>query len=207
MRSELWLWMAILPFCFSAASSASPSTCPWNDSSSHPLFGRHTLSPEGAYRTWNISQKASFKLQRGMELSSSLVTHVCWSVPFLPVGKSMWDVKFIIGRWVGKIRFKTREIRWGDWVWQATKFDALIFAFGILLLQTLAGWILGPEYRLSQKKLLLWLIYSQFLRVFKVRCSVNIKILKEYVEVREDKFSKYPLIHLLDQKQNIAKNV
>lgn len=114
MRSELWLWMAVLPFCFSASFSVSPSTCPWNDSSSHLLFSRHTLSPEGAYSTWNISQNASFKLQRGMELSGSLVTHVCWSVPFLPVGKSMWDVKFIIGRWVGKIRFKTREIRWGD---------------------------------------------------------------------------------------------
>lgn len=48
------------------------------------------------------------------------VTHVCWSLPFLPVGKSVWDVKFIIGRWAGKIRFKTRGIRWGDWVWQAT---------------------------------------------------------------------------------------
>lgn len=106
MTSELWLWMTLLFFCFLLSS---PFTCCWNDSLFHLLFSRHRLCPEGAYRTWNISQNATFKLLWGMELSSSLVTHVCWSVPSFPLGKSTWDVQFIIGRWVGKRRFETRN--------------------------------------------------------------------------------------------------
>ena len=153
MTSELWLWMTPLPFCFSASFSASPSTCPWSDSSFHLLFSRHRLCPEGAYRTWNISQNATFKLQRGAELSSSLVTHVCWSVPSLPLGKSMRDVPFTTGRWVGKRRFE-QEIRRGDWVWQATMVRCIDFCIWDSVAAALTGRGLGPGHTLSQAGLL-----------------------------------------------------
>lgn len=44
MASEMCFGRQLLPFRFSASFSASPSTCPWNDSSFHLLFSKHGLS-------------------------------------------------------------------------------------------------------------------------------------------------------------------
>ena len=84
-----------------------------------------------------------------MELSSSPLTHVCWSVPSLPVGKSMWDVKFVTGRWVGKIRIGTRAIGWGVWVWQGKMVQCIHFCIWDFSVTGLAAWILGPGHWLS----------------------------------------------------------